>query len=84
MDSKKLFSKIKTELERQKASLKYFTYAFFTTYINDLKNVKNAIRNGATNAEAWNDAGVYSTKFYQQNSSAYCLFLEAYNTKTAE
>lgn len=84
MNDKKLFLKIKTELEKQNVSLKYFTYTFFVTYLRDLMNVKKAIKNGMSNLQAWENAKIYNTKFYNQNPACYCSFLELYSAKTTE
>lgn len=84
MNDKKLFLKIKTELEKQNVSLKYFTYTFFVTYLRDLMNVKKAIKNGMSNLQAWENAKIYTTKFYNQNPTSYCTFLELYSAKTTE
>lgn len=70
------FKTVKEELKKQVKSVRFFDLKTFKTYIDDQKRVARLMDAGMSNTEAWSDAEIYKTRFYNENSGAYCVFLE--------
>lgn len=74
------WQEIKNELKKQgKTAARYFDKKTLETYERDRAMVAERMNAGATNADAWNGAGIYQTRFYNENGCGYCLFLEIVN-----
>ncbi len=83
MDTKKTFKNIKEKLSSKCASVRGFTYQFFTAYLkakaqhktNVENNIDDSYKDGyVTLFHCYDD--VYESYFYTKNSCAYCVFLE--------
>ena len=84
------YKTIKTELKKQYSNTKYFTRDFYRDYLQAVKktleNIKNNIDDSYRPAGQYNYVTlfhsfdpVYTSKFYIDNGSCYCIFLEIMN-----
>lgn len=83
MDNKIIFKKLKTELSEKTKNTRYFNFSFFEDYLKarkqHMENLKNEVDDSYTSGyvtlyHCYDE--VYNSKFYNENSCAYCVFLE--------
>lgn len=76
------YSQVKTELKKRCSNIKYFNKSFYNAYIKALEktvyNVENEIDDSYYKGivklfHSWD--AVYNSRFYNDNSCAYCEFL---------
>ena len=76
------YSQVKTELKKRCSNVKYFNKAFYNDYIKSYEktiyNFKNDIDDSYYKGivklhHSWD--AVYNSRFYNDNSCAYCEFL---------
>lgn len=79
----KRYQEIKAELKTKRESIKYFTKQFFIDYMEAKKQVTENYKRGIDNTYKIDNVvltheydKVYTSKFYQENGGAYCVFLE--------
>lgn len=79
------YKAIKAALKASRENVKYFTLAFYKTYMQCRAKADNNIKAGIDDSyirpdewfkrfHAWD--AVYDSKFYQENGACYCQFLE--------
>lgn len=78
-----LYQEIKAELKTKRESIKHFTKQFLLDYMEAKKQVTENYKRGIDNTYIVDNVvltheydKVYSSKFYQDNGGAYCVFLE--------
>ena len=81
------FEDVKNELKTRVSSLWFFDRQFYKLYLDCLKKTRENVENdvddsyfifpGVTGFHSWD--GVYHSRFYRENSGAYCEFLAVVN-----
>ena len=84
---KDIYLMIKTELEKQSCKTTHFTRQFLKDFIKAQKTIEENIKNNVD--DSYISKGyiklfhsydnIYTSKFYNLNSSVYCVFLEVWN-----
>lgn len=82
------YKTVKTELSKKCKSVKYFTKEFFTDFIqavrerrhNIEKGIDRSYKNGYVTLYHEYDK-IYNSKFYKENGSSYCEFLQLVDGK---
>ena len=69
------YKKIKEELKRVVSSVKYFDKKTFDTILKDKKEAANIVENGGDVQEFYKNSDTSKTRFYLENSGAYCELL---------
>lgn len=77
------FEEVKNELARLVSSTRYFNREFYRIYLECLKKTRENVEKGVDDSfqlapgvvgfRSWE--GVYTSRFYRENSGAYCEFL---------
>lgn len=77
------YQEIKAELKTKRESIKYFTKQFFLDYLEAKRLFTENYKRGIDNTYKIDNVvltheydKVYTSKFYQENGGAYCVFLE--------
>lgn len=77
------YNAIKTELKNRKESTKHFTKAFYNDYKQSVEKRLHEIETGKNNYYYRDNIllnhaydNIYKSKFYNENTCAYCVFLE--------
>lgn len=69
------YKEMKAAIEQRHESVKYFTKAFYDTFIAEYRQVIKDVINGN---ETEDYATTKQSSFYNKNSCAYCVFLEIF------
>lgn len=87
MAANTLLGWFKDGLRREGCSTKHFNRAFLAEYVHAYNEIKRQVDtdsvayyekpDGTVTAEAW--LPVHETRFYKENGTSYCVFLELWN-----
>lgn len=69
------FKEIKEELKKSASSVKYFNKETFEIITRDIKTAKEILESGGNAQEFYKNSETSKTKFYTENSGAYCQLL---------
>lgn len=83
-----LYQEIKAEIKTRRENIKHFTKQFLLDYMEAKKLFTENYKRGIDNSYKIDHVvltheydKVYTSKFYQENGGAYCVFLEIMNQR---
>lgn len=70
------YKTIKEKLQEKVSSIKYFTKEVFNQIMADREQAGRILETGGNPQEFYRNCATSKTKFYKENSVAYCALLE--------